>query len=96
MKKIIYMILLFTLASCSYINEKDVISKENVSLNTFLWIDNNNETQSWKTQNDLEQIKNLEINPDDIIWSWTMIENTWSDISEEDINELIDILFDKN
>lgn len=96
MKKIIYVTFIFMLCSCTYINEKEVISSEKIDLNAFLWKNKNViNTQSWTIDKDLEQIKNLEIKPDDIIVSWSQ-DNSWNEISEENINELIDILFGKN
>ena len=87
---------MFTLSSCTHLNESKII-EENIDISTFLWEkDNNIKYLDGSIESDLEQIQNLDIKIDDILDNETKIETDIEEVSEEDINELIDILFDTN
>lgn len=97
MKKIIFLIILLSLGSCTYLNESKIIEK-NIDINTFLWEENNNPKYlSGSLESELEQIQNLEIKLDDIMDDdLKNEENASEEVSEQEINELIDILFETN
>lgn len=84
MKKIWLLMYLLLISSCSYINEEQVIEKDNVDIDTFLWTSNLEENIS---------IEDIEIKYDDILFDEN---NILEETTEEDINELIDILFETN
>lgn len=95
MKKIIYLFIILTLSSCIHINESKII-EESIDISSFLWENENNPKYlSGSLESELEQIKNLEIKLDDIVDNETKNENI-DEVSEDDINELIDILFETN
>lgn len=97
MKKIIFLIILLSLGSCTYLNESKII-EEKIDINTFLWEENNNPKYlSGSLESELEQIQNLEIKLDDIMDDdLKNEENAIEEVSEQEINELIDILFETN
>lgn len=107
MKKILYIITLFLLFSCSFINDEKIYEEENekeIKVDEFLWINkekiiNKIEENTWslnenKIINDITEIED-EINS-------LFIENSDDEInileetSEKDIENLIDNLFENS
>ena len=85
MKKIIFLIILLTLCSCTHLNESKII-EENIDINTFLWEENNNPKYlSGSLESELEQIQYLEIKLDDIMDDDLKNEENW--ISEHTSNK---------
>lgn len=81
MKKLLFItFLIFLLSSCNYINENKIENETNISIENFLDKD---------LENEIEDLEKIEIKLDDFITNWS-----WSEIDEEDINELIELLFD--
>lgn len=85
MKKLIFLsFLIVTLSSCKYINEENIYNNENISIDSFLEESNNN-----PNENNMESIDKVEYKLDEIMWT-----NNKKEINENDINELIDLLFE--
>lgn len=81
MKKLLFItFLILLLSSCNYINENKIENETNISIENFLDKD---------LENEIEDLEKIEIKLDDFITNWS-----WSEIDEEDINELIELLFD--
>ena len=98
MKKTIFLITIFILSSCSYINDEQITKNKNIDINTFL-LNNDNWNNNQENYIDFDNIdiENIEINFDsefeeNILNNDEIIEEA----TDEEINELIDILFETN
>lgn len=103
MKKLI--LVLFLLHSCNYIDDENITLNEDKNINSLVKNYNNTQTNSWLTQettnennlvndeiSEIESLDKIEISDNDLENSLE-INNETDDVSDEEIKELINIIF---
>ena len=91
--KVLYVLITLTLSSCSFVNEKNIEESEYIDVDTFL------STKTWEILNNswTSSVEDLQINDEEIlIEELSDEEKIIEETTEEDIKNLIDILFESS